>query len=82
MIQRNQDVAYRTTMDEVEGRSPAVYDLDDERRDVLIVHARQDAAHALCNTISAAKDMAGVRMLLWANLAGIILVFCAIKRWI
>ena len=35
-----------------EGGSKASYNLDTDTRDILIAHARQDAAHALCNTTS------------------------------
>lgn len=37
--------------------TPTIYNLDEATRDRLIAHARQDASHALLNTISLLKAM-------------------------
>jgi hypothetical protein len=37
--------------------NPTGYDLDDETRDRLIAHGRQDSAHALLNTISTSQKV-------------------------
>lgn len=34
------------------GKQRDAYNLDQNTRDILLAHARQDAAHALCNSIS------------------------------
>ena len=75
-------VAYETTMDEVAGVKSGRYGLDTESRDTILVHARQDAAHALCNTILAANRLASLRALALFNLGALVLVFCAVKGWI
>jgi hypothetical protein len=59
-----------------EDRAPFIYDLDDAARDRLIVHARQDAAHALLNTSTMLGQLAWVRRGVWL-VAGL-LVLCAL----
>ncbi|TIO14931.1 MAG: hypothetical protein E5X86_22715 [Mesorhizobium sp.] len=44
----------------------AVYSLDEDTRDRLLAHARQDASHALCNTISLMSSKSQSRLLLIA----------------
>ncbi|MGN6471972.1 MAG: hypothetical protein ACTHLC_20560 [Rhizobiaceae bacterium] len=53
------EVARITLHDELGhyGENPNVYDLDDQTRDRLIVHARQDAAHALTTALSTADKI-------------------------
>jgi hypothetical protein len=53
-------VVARNTLQEDLGRYSSGghhYNLDQDTRDRLLVHARQDAAHALLNTISMMKEM-------------------------
>ena len=75
-------VAFDTAMAEVDGLKPFHYGLDEERRDAILVHARQDAAHALCNTMVIAKQLDALRVLALLNLGALALVFCAVKDWI
>ena len=51
---RNGIVARATTRQDMGELSPesSPYDFDDTTRDILITHARQDAGHALLNTIT------------------------------
>jgi hypothetical protein len=51
----NQAIARYTLFQEIglEGEPPSnPYDFDEFTRDTLLAHARQDAAHAVCNTKS------------------------------
>lgn len=38
-----------------------LYHLDDDARDRLLAHARRDAAHALCNTVTSLDQLKTVR---------------------
>jgi hypothetical protein len=44
---------------------PQPYDFDDTTRDILIAHTRQDAAHALLNTISLLRRLTALRRLVY-----------------
>lgn len=59
-----------------ERREP--YHLDQDTRDILLAHTRQDAAHSLLNTISLLKKVdslaLSVRRLLWLSSALLICV--------
>ncbi|MCJ2112970.1 hypothetical protein MKK64_17455 [Methylobacterium sp. E-025] len=50
-------IARETLHDELGYNGPpeTQYDLDQGTRDILLAHARQDAAHALCNSIALLK---------------------------
>jgi hypothetical protein len=39
----------------------SMYDLDEATRNRLIAHTRQDAAHALCNTITLMEEVRSLR---------------------
>jgi hypothetical protein len=52
------------------------YGLDDEARDRLLAHARQDAAHALCNTETLLKQAKSLRR--WLLLTGALVLVQAI----
>ena len=57
-------VAARTVLQEDLGRFSGhlqVYGLDDDTRDRLLAHARQDAAHALSNTATLLDQVKGLR---------------------
>ncbi|RUZ76916.1 hypothetical protein EN943_15660 [Mesorhizobium sp. M7A.F.Ca.US.006.01.1.1] len=56
---------------------PTVYSLDEDTRDRLIVHARQDAAHALLNTISLLQLRRADRRLAVAGV--LLLIYIAIR---
>jgi hypothetical protein len=64
-----------------ERRSP--YRLDDDTRDILIVHGRQDSAHALLNTdtlLKRVKELSKlVNMLFALNI--LLLAFLAFHHW-
>jgi hypothetical protein len=45
----------------IKRRPPPVYHLDEDARDRLLAHARQDAAHALCNTVTLLNQMKVLR---------------------
>jgi hypothetical protein len=60
----NHAIAKHLLLEEIDSTKTVrfTYHLDQERRDVLLAHARQDASHALCNTNSLLKR---VRILTW-----------------
>jgi hypothetical protein len=68
----NYAVARETLQDELDNRQPSSYDLKDATRDILITHARQDAAHALGNTTSILKRMRTLTGLVYVLLIGVI----------
>jgi t-SNARE complex subunit (syntaxin) len=45
-----------------ERREP--YNLDQDTRDILLTHARQDAAHALANSYSALRELRSMRQII------------------
>lgn len=51
------------------------YRLDEATRDRLLVHGRQDAAHALLNSITILEEISRLKRLLWIALALIAVVF-------
>jgi hypothetical protein len=54
------------------------YGLDDDTRDRLIAHARQDAAHALVNTATLLEQVKALRRGLWIMLALVFALVMAI----
>lgn len=48
------------------GKYPSEYSLDNDERDVLLAHTRQDVAHALLNTLSLMKTVNHLRAILLA----------------
>ncbi len=52
------------------------YHLDADTRDILIAHGRQDAAHALLNTMTLVTEVASLRrvvvVLMWLNIITLI----------
>jgi hypothetical protein len=68
----NYAIAQGVLRDEIDsdsktGRFP--FNLDQETRDILLAHARQDAAHALCNTASVLKRVRTLTRLVYLLLA-------------
>lgn len=59
-----------------------VYSLDQETRDRLIAHARQDAAHALLNTISLMKEVRRINQRTRNTQVGIVVFCIAIALWV
>lgn len=58
-----------------DGPSGRNYQIDQDVRDRLIVHGRQDAAHALLNSITILEEISRLKRLLWIALALIAVVF-------
>jgi hypothetical protein len=67
----NHAIAKHLLLDEIDSTKPVsfTYRLDQERRDLLLAHARQDAAHALCNTDSLLKRVRTLTRLVYLLLA-------------
>jgi hypothetical protein len=84
-------VIARNTLHEDLGRYSSgghCYNLDQDTRDRLLVHARQDAAHALLNTISMMVEMQKLRRWRRAVSLGLLLLgavamisVCLIVHW-
>jgi hypothetical protein len=55
------------------------YHLDEDRRDILLVHSRQDVAHALSNTISLLKAIHTLTLLTLVLVA--LLFAVALRLW-
>ena len=53
----NSIVARETMLADLDGWAGIPYNLDTERRDILLAHARQDAAHAVSNTASIIRQL-------------------------
>jgi hypothetical protein len=62
------------------GDLPTVYDLDQPHRDSIFVHTRQDASHALLNTITNMKLLLNIRGLLVANFAALVVLSYFVAR--
>ncbi|MGG3814203.1 hypothetical protein ABEV34_21525 [Methylorubrum rhodesianum] len=63
-----------------EGSNQSFYDLDEPTRDRLLAHARQDAAHALCNTTSLLKRLRSVERLMYVSiLANVVLLIAVLS---
>jgi hypothetical protein len=76
----NQAVAYHTLLQDLgyySDHNPSAYGLDENVRDTLIAHARQDAAHAVVNTASLLKEMRIVRILLIAIVCLLVIIILA-----
>jgi hypothetical protein len=60
------------------------YHLNDDTRDILIAHARQDSAHALSNTISLLRIVARIerrqKILFWVLFIGLALALIVLQR--
>jgi hypothetical protein len=68
----NYAIAQGVLHDEIDSDSKTVrfpYRFDQEQRDALLAHARQDAAHALCNTGSLLKRIRTLTRLVYLLLA-------------
>ena len=65
-MDRNAAVARRTVNEEMGryGDPDVYYELNTQSADILLSHARQDAAHALLNTITIWKQLRSVKRLL------------------
>ncbi len=59
------------------GKQRAPYYLDDMTRDILIAHSRQDAAHALLNTISLLTRVRQLTLLVYLLLALVLVLGAA-----
>jgi len=55
------------------------YNLDQDTRDILLVHARQDAAHALANTVSLLKVVRTLKLATFGIAA--LLLAVALHLW-
>lgn len=53
------------------------YDLDDETKDILLVHARQDASHALLNSVTLLKKQKRLHRVIWVAVA--LLLYIAVR---
>lgn len=85
----NYAVAQATLHDELgyNGTQRHPYSLDEATRDILIVHGRQDAAHALANTTALLKRAQTLTRLLYALFVavialGIVAILPSILRWV
>jgi hypothetical protein len=60
-----------------------LYELDENTRDRLLAHGRQDVAYALCNTISLLKEVAVLknRVNLLGGMSIVLLVGVGLKLW-
>ena len=50
------------------GETPHNYGLDERTRDALLAHVRQDAAHALLNSITTLNELRRLKRLAWVTL--------------
>jgi len=67
MIRNNGEVAYRVLQGDLQ--SPQWYGLKEDGRDTLIAHTREDAAHALLNSIAILRQGGVIKTLLTINIA-------------
>ena len=56
------------------------YDLTPQQRDRLIAHGRQDAAHALLNSLAALRQLEQLRQTVWA-IVNFAVVVIAVGTW-